>query len=135
MLRVKDMKASQIMQRPVFATTPRASVRDIATQLVVNGISGMPVAERDGTVLGIITEADILRALIEGKRLETLVAEDIMSLGPITVEVDTPVEEVMRILQEHHILRVPVTDKGKLVGIISRSDIIKSVLEPEFLTF
>ena len=127
--------ARQIMQRPVFATTPRASVRDIASQLVANGFSGMPVAERDGTVVGIVTEADILRALVEGKALETIVAADIMSDSPTTVDVETPTEEVMKLLQEHHILRVPVTERGKLVGILSRSDLIRAVLEPEFMAF
>jgi CBS domain-containing protein len=129
------IKARQIMQRPVFATTIRASVRDIASQLVGNGFSGMPVAERDGTVVGIITEADILRVLVEGKPLETLMAGSVMSSNPTTVDVDTPITEVMGILQEHHILRVPVTDRGKLIGIISRSDVIRAVLEPEFMAF
>ena len=127
--------ARQIMQRPVFATTPRASVRDIASQLVANGFSGMPVAERDGKVVGIVTEADILRALVEGKALETIAAADIMTVSPTTVDVETPAEEVMKLLQEHHFLRVPVTERGKLVGILSRSDLIRAVLEPEFMAF
>jgi CBS domain-containing protein len=129
------MKASDIMQREVLATTPRASVRDIAAQLVLNGISGMPVAERAGTVLGVITEADILESLMEGKKLEKLTAADIMSEEPITVDIETSVEEVIKILNEEGIVRVPVTEKGKLVGIISRIDVIRAVLEPEFITF
>jgi CBS domain-containing protein len=123
------------MQREVLATTPRASVRDIAAQLVLNGISGMPVAERAGTVLGVITEADILESLMEGKKLEKLTAADIMSEEPITVDIETSVEEVIKILNEEGIVRVPVTEKGKLVGIISRIDVIRAVLEPEFITF
>ncbi len=134
-VRKEPTKARQIMQRPVFATTTRASVRDIASQLVSNGFSGMPVAERDGTVVGVITEADILRALVDGRQLETLTAESIMTPTPTTVDVDSPMDQVMKLLQEHHILRVPVTDRGKLVGIISRSDIIRAVLEPEFMAF
>jgi CBS domain-containing protein len=131
----EPVKARQIMQRPVFATTTRASVRDIASQLVSNQFSGMPVAARDGTVVGVITEADILKALVDGKQLEKLTAENIMTSTPTTVDIDAPLNEVMKLLQEHHILRVPVTDGGKLVGIISRSDIIRAVLEPEFMVF
>jgi CBS domain-containing protein len=130
-----SMKAREIMQRPVLATTVRASVRDIASQLVGNGFSGMPVADRDGTVVGVITEADIIKALVDQKSLETLTAYDVMTANPTTVDVDTPVEEILKVLQEHHILRVPVTDRGKLVGIVSRSDLIKTVLEPEFMAF
>jgi CBS domain-containing protein len=132
---ITPLKARDIMQRPVLATTTRASVRDIASQLVGNGFSGMPVAERDGTVVGVVTEADIIKALVEGKPLETLTAYDIMSTNPTTVDVEAPLGEVMRLLHENQILRVPVTDRGRLVGIISRSDTIKSVLEPEFMAF
>ncbi len=129
------LTAGQIMQKPVLATTTRASARDVAAQLVRNEFSGMPVAERDGTVLGVVTEADILRVLGEAKALETLTAGDIMSEKPTTVDLQAPITEVIQILQEHHILRVPVTERGRLVGIISRSDIIRAVLEPEFLAF
>jgi CBS domain-containing protein len=132
---VTTVKAREIMQRPVLATTARASVRDIASQLVGNGFSGMPVAERDGTVVGIVTEADILKALVQGKPLETLTAYDIMSTNPTSVDVDAPLAEVMKLLHENQILRVPVTEGGKLVGIISRGDTIRSVLEPEFMAF
>ena len=129
------MKAGQIMQKPVLATTPRASVRDIALQLVTNGISGMPVVERDGTVRGIVTEADILRVQAKGKQFEALTAQDIMSANPIAVDVETPIDDVKILLMEYHILRVPVVENGKLVGIISRRDIIKAMLQPEFLIF
>lgn len=129
------MKAFEIMHRPVLATTPRASVRDVAAQIVLNNISGMPVAERDGKVLGVITEADVLEALNNGEKLEKLTTEEIMSDDPVTVETETPVEKVIQLLNEEGIVRVPVTENGKLVGIISRGDVIKAVLEPEFMTF
>ena len=123
------------MQKPVLATTSRASARDVAAQLVRNEFSGMPVTERDGTLLGVVTEADILRVLGEGKALETLTANDIMTPKPASVDVDAPLTDIISILQEHRILRVPVTERGRLVGIISRSDIIRAVLEPEFMAF
>jgi CBS domain-containing protein len=129
------LTAGQIMQKPVLATTMRASARDVAAQLVRNEFSGMPVAERDGTLMGVVTEADILRVLGEGKALETLTAADIMTEKPATVDLEAPLTEVIQILQEHRILRVPVTERGRLVGIISRSDIIRAVLEPEFMAF
>jgi CBS domain-containing protein len=129
------LKAGQIMQKPVLAVTPQASIRDIATQLVSNEISGMPVVERDGTVRGIITEADILRVQATGKQLEKLAARDIMSADPIAVDVETPIEQIKTLLMEYHILRVPVVENGKLVGIISRRDLIKAMLQPDFLFF
>ena len=129
------MIAGDMMNSPVLATTSQASVRDIATQLIVNGISGMPVTSRAGEVLGIVTEADIIDALLDGKKLETLTAQDIMSAEPVTVDVKASQEDVMKLLREEGILRVPVTDHGKVVGVISRVDVIRAVLEPEFMTF
>jgi CBS domain-containing protein len=63
------LKAKDIMEQPVIAATPQASLRDVATQLVTNEFSGMPVAASDGRVVGVITESDIIRALIQGKKL------------------------------------------------------------------
>jgi len=129
------MTAAEIMTSPVLATTSRASVRDIASKLVMNDISGMPVADRTGKVMGVITGGDILAVLTEGKKLEAMTAEDIMSKDPVTVDIGATMAEVMKLMNEEGILRVPVTNRGKLVGIISREDIIRAVLEPEFLAF
>ena len=129
------MKVGQIMQKPVLAVTPEASIRDIAIQLIGNEISGMPVVERDGTVRGIVTEADILRVQATGKQLEKLAVRDIMSADPIAVDVETPIDQIKTLLMEYHILRVPVIENGKLVGIISRRDLIRAMLQPEFLVF
>ncbi len=129
------MKAAEFMNRPVLATTAHASVRDIAAKLVENKISGMPVVDPGGTLVGIITEAAILDALIESKRLESLTAEDIMSTDLVTVDIEATMADVMEVMSREGVLRVPVTDRGALVGIISRRDIIKAVLEPEFISF
>jgi CBS domain-containing protein len=130
-----SLTAQDVMQQPVIAATPRASLRDVATQLVVNEFSGMPVADADGRVVGVITEADIVRALNEGKRLENLTAGSVMTGPPLTVDVETPIEDVMKCLEEHRIVRVPVTSQDKLVGIIARRDVIQAILEPEFMAF
>ena len=127
--------AKDIMQSPVIAATPLASLRDVATQLVSNGFSGMPVAASDGRVIGVITESDIVRTLFEGKRLENLTAGEVMTGPPITVDVQTEIEQVMKSLEDNRIVRVPVTDQDKLVGIIARRDVIRAVLEPEFIAF
>lgn len=129
------LTAKEIMQSPVIAATPQASLRDLAVRLVNNEFSGMPVAAPDGRVVGVITEADIIRALIEGKRLENLTAAEVMSGPAVTVDVKTSLEETMKCLQEHKIVRVPVIADGKLVGIIARRDVLRAVLEPEFMVF
>jgi len=129
------MNAGDIMHKPVLATTPQALIRDIAIKLIENRITGMPVTDREGTVLGVITEADILLALMERKNLETLTAQDIMSKDLVTVDFETSLEEVMEVLHDEGVLRVPVTDHGKVVGIVSRADVIRAMLDREFITF
>ena len=130
-----SVTAKEIMQSPVIAATPRASLRDLASRLVTNEFSGMPVADLDGRVVGVITEADIIRALLQGKHLENLTAGQVMTGPALTVDAKTPIEEVMKCLVEHNIVRVPVTADGKLVGIIARRDLIRALIEPEFMVF
>ncbi len=131
-----SMNVGKVMSRPVLATTERASVRDIASQLVRAGISGMPVADTEGNIVGIITEYDILKAILGNKQLDSLKASEIMQKETITLEVETDISEALKIFQEKHIVRVPVTENGKLVGILSRIDALKGFLEePEFMLF
>ena len=103
--------------------------------MVTNEISGMPVADPDGRVVGVITEADIIRALLDGKRLENLTAGQVMNGPALTVDAKAPREEVMNCLIEHKIVRVPVTAEGKLVGIIARRDLFRALIEPRFMVF
>jgi predicted transcriptional regulator len=130
------MTVGQVMSRPVLATTVNTSVRDIASQLVAAGITGMPVADRDGTVTGVVTEYDVVDALVAGKRLETLKACDVMSKAAITLDVAADLAEALKLFKEKHIIRIPITEGGKLVGILARTDALRGILEePEFLMF
>jgi CBS domain-containing protein len=131
-----NMNVGQVMNRPVIATTVNASARDIASQLVAAGISSIPVADRVGTVVGVVTEYDVVDALVAGERLEGLKACEIMSTQPITLDVSADLGEALKLFKERHILRIPVTGRGKLVGILSLTDVLRGVLDkPEFLMF
>lgn len=130
-----DMKARDIMNRPVVAASSTTTVRDVAIQMLMGGYSGLPITDHDGTVIGIVTEHDAVRALRSGKPLETTRAEEIMSREPVTVDVGASVDDVMELLDTKRIVRVPVTEEGKLVGVISRPDVLRAFLEPKFMTF
>ena len=131
-----SMNVGQVMSRPVLATTERASVQDIASQLVRAGISGMPVADADGNIVGIITEYDIVNAILDDRKLDSLKASELMHKEIITLDVEADISEALKIFKEKHIVRVPVTENGKLVGILSRIDALKGILEePEFMFF
>ena len=129
------MKSRDVMNRPVVAAATTTTARDVAIQMLMGGYSGMPVTGPDGDVIGIITELDLIRALRAGKPLDSTRTEDIMTRDVITVDVEAPVEEVMEIMDSHRIVRVPVTEDGKLVGVISRPDILRGFIEPKFWTF
>jgi CBS domain-containing protein len=129
------MKAGDIMMQPAVAATTSTSVRDAAIQMMLGGFSGMPVASRDGLLLGVVTEFDVIKAVREGRLSESTRVDEIMSKDVISVDVDASVDEVIEILTTAHIVRVPVTEKGKLVGIIARPDILKVVVEPNFMEF
>jgi CBS domain-containing protein len=121
-------------------------LKDVAEAMARRGISGVPVLDQNRAVAGVISERDFLNAFgPEGAKsfMEVLAtclagtgciavtarkqkAAEIMTTPPICVGEETPVSEIARIFDEKHINRVPVTDRnGKLVGIVSRADIVR----------
>lgn len=128
-------KARDLMTRPVVSARKNASARDISFQLLTGLYSGMPVTDDDGKVIGMVTEFDILAQIEKGKELTKLTAGDIMTKNVLTVDVNTPVEEIIKIVLDKNVIRLPVTEKGKLVGVIARCDILKNYIEPEFVTY
>jgi predicted transcriptional regulator len=132
---MKDLKALDVMVRPVVAARKNAPVRDVVFQFLNGFYSGMPVTDDEGSVIGVITELDILEAVLAGKELVKITAGDIMTPKPATVDVDTPLTDVVKIMKEKNIIRLPVTEEGKLVGIVARCDILTTLIEPEFVTY
>lgn len=127
--------AGDLMNRPVVAASKTTTARDLAIQMFLGGFSGMPITDRDGKIVGLVTEFDIIHAARQGKALATTTAQDIMTYDVISVDVNVPIEEVVAILEQERILRVPVTEEGRLVGVISRPDVLRWLVEPNFMTF
>lgn len=132
---MKNLKACDVMVRPVVSAKRTASARDVALQLLNGLYSGMPVTDGEGRVIGIITELDLLNAVMNGKELVKTTAEEIMTRDPTTVDLDTPLDEVVSIMKEKGIIRLPITAEGRLVGVIARCDVLKSLIEPEFVSY
>src|SRR5690242_18767869 len=107
------MFARDIMTRNVYTTTPEVSVRDAARILAERHISGMPVLNRAGDIIGMCTEADVISK--QGEQVQ-----DIMSTEIIAVDEETPVGEIAQLLSHRKIKRVPVLREGRLVGLVSR---------------
>ena len=119
------MIARDIMTRKVYTTCAEASVQEVAQLLSRKNISGVPVLDKDGKMIGIVTEADIIGKVDR----EGLRAADIMSPEIIAVDEETRVGEIAMLLTEHRIKRVPVVQHGKLVGIVCRADIVHAVAQ------
>ena len=147
------MKAHQIMSRDVVTVTPAMPVRDIAALMTEKRISGVPVVSADGTVVGIVSESDLLRRAEIGTvpprkwwlnffsdpdalarqytKTHGLRAENVMTHPVISVGEDADLSEIARTLDEHKVKRLPVLQDGKLVGIISRADIVRALSQTE----
>jgi CBS domain-containing protein len=117
--------ARDIMTRKVATIHPGASVQEAAQLLDQRRISGAPVVDADDKIIGIITEADIISKVDR----EGLRVADIMSHNVIAVSEETPVSEIAALLTERKIKRVPVVENEKLVGIVSRADIVHAVAQ------
>lgn len=128
------MLAKEIMNKIVTAASRKTNGRELSVKLLSGMYSGLPVVD-GGRVVGVVTEFDLLNAVKEGKDLQKILAEDIMTKEPICVAENTHVDEIIRIMTEQKIIRVPVVRKGNLIGVISRCDILNSLIQPEFVTF
>jgi len=117
--------ASDIMTRKVHTIHPGASAQEAARLLSQEHISGAPVVDANGRVIGIVTEADIISKVDR----EGLCVADIMSHDVIAVGEETAVSEIAMLFAERNIKRVPVLHNGKLVGIVSRADIVHAVAQ------
>jgi CBS domain-containing protein len=112
------VKVKDIMSRPVVHAHSELPIGDLAELLSKKQISAVPITDDSGAVVGLVSEYDLISR--QGK-----VAGDIMSRGVISVSEDADVEDVRFLLIERRIRRVPVFNGTELVGIVSRSDIVR----------
>jgi len=121
------LKAKDVMTKDVITISPDATLADAIELLVAKEISGMPVVDADEKVIGIISEKDILNFAFSGNLRNTKVKEA-MSKEVYSFSSDTDIDKISLCLSENKFRRVPIIDNGKLVGIVSRRDIIRVLL-------
>jgi CBS domain-containing protein len=129
------MEVSDVMTTNLVAAREGTTAREIGTKLLIGNFNGLPVINSSIKVLGIVTAVDILRAIRQGKNLDSIRAVDIMTRNPVVVKQDTEIKEVIDIILEKAIILVPViSDQQRLVGVVSRLDILRQNLNEKFLT-
>jgi CBS domain-containing protein len=143
------MKAGDIMTRRVVSVVPEATVLEAIRLMLQNHISGLPVIDASGKLVGVVTEGDFLRRAETGTQtkrsrwLELLVgprklAEDyvqshartvaeVMTPDPVTVTEDTALEDVVRVMERHRIKRLPVVRGKAVIGIVSRANLMHAL--------
>jgi len=114
------MIAKEIMTKDVITVTPTTTIRNLAMILIKNQISGAPVAGRNGRIVGVVSEADIVAK--KGKDVKA-----IMSKKVISVKEETSVEKIAQLMTTHKIKRIPVMRGDEVVGIVSRADIVSAI--------
>jgi CBS domain-containing protein len=147
------MKVEDVMAREVTTVSPETSLKDVATVLAGQGISGLPVVDGSGKLVGVISEADILmkeRApaskrggvlgwLLEPSdpqaeaKLDARSAGQAMTSPAITIGPGERVSAAAALMVERGINRLPVVDTGKLVGIVTRADLVRAFLRDDAL--
>jgi CBS domain-containing protein len=125
------------MSPQVVVAKENTNAEQISARLLAGEFNGVPVVDDNGAVIGIVTALDILKALQGGKKkLNEMLARDIMTPNPSVVKKDTPIEEIIRILVEKEIVLVPVVEdnNNKLIGVVARLDILREKLNEGFIT-
>ncbi len=140
------MRAADVMRHRVITTTPDATVAEAARIMLEHKVSGLPVVDVKGAIVGIVTEGDFLRRTelgTERKRphwLEFVLGpgrlagdyahthgrriSEVMTEKPVTADPSMPLESLVGLMEKHRIKRIPVVEHGKIVGIVSRADLL-----------
>jgi len=141
------VKARDVMVSHVITVGPELDVKAVANTLVANGISAVPVVAIDGSIVGIVSEGDLMRRAVSGAKrsrwLETFSsaeqlmadfvkvhgrkAKDVMTRQVISISPDTSLQEIANLLEKNGIKRVPVIENGRLVGIVSRANLVQAL--------
>ena len=143
------MRAHQIMTRKVITVGPDCSIADAANLMLRNHISGLPVLDKVGDLIGIVSEGDFLRRseigtqrkrpswlqflTSTGRLADEFVDErgrkigDVMTRDPVTVFDDTPLDEMVALMESKGVKRLPVMRSGKMVGIVTRANLLQAV--------
>lgn len=120
----KTLTVGQLMQDAVTTCTPRTDGSTIASMMTRRNFGSLPVVESDGTLVGIVSEYDLLQAMIEGRDLRKILATEIMSAHPVSVTEDQTLAQVADLFQDRYMARVPVVRNKKLVGVLARRDLL-----------
>jgi len=122
------LKAKDIMTKQVVCIRKDTPIFEAIRMMANNNITGIPVIDDDSTLVGMLSEQDVLRLLHTYDDEKDRTVNDFMTQPAIHFEENEPLLDVCYCLRDNSIRRVPITSNGKITGVISRSDILKRIL-------
>ena len=144
-----SMKARDIMTLEIVSVSPDVSILEAVRLMLQNWISGLPVVDRQGMLVGVVTEGDFLRRAETGTQrkrarwIEFFVGPgesaheyvhthgrkvaDVMTPTPITITEDTPLDDIVSLMEQSRVKRLPVVRQGRVVGIVSRANLLHAL--------
>jgi CBS domain-containing protein len=122
------LTAGAIMTTHLTTVRPDASIEEAIEMLLSQSISGLPVVDDDGRLVGVITEFALL-AVTYDKRVKNHTVSQHMTREVITVDVNDPVSRIADLCIVHRVRRVPVMESGRLIGVIARRDVLRALVE------
>jgi CBS domain-containing protein len=135
------VRIHRVMTTDVATVMPQTPLRDVASLFTVHGISGAPVVDAAGRVLGVVSEADVMRVaggdvrprsrLTRRPRHARGTAGAEMTSPPVTITPDRTVADAAALMLERRINRLPVVIDGRLVGIVTRADLVRAFLQSD----
>jgi len=148
------LTARDIMTREIITITDDSTVKELARLLAIHQISGVPVIDDKGKLVGVVTESDLIfqtkklhiptvitildsvfylenpdKMGEEMKKMVGAKVKDILTSSPLTVNEDTPLDEIATMMAEKNVHTLPVVNKETLVGVIGKKDIIRTLIE------
>jgi CBS domain-containing protein len=143
------MRAHQVMTRPVITVTPETTIVDAANLMLQRHVSGLPVVDGGGKLVGVVSEGDFIRRseigtgrrrgrwlrfiLGPGKSASDFVHEhghkvgEVMTKSPLTITEDTALQEIVALMEKNNVKRLPVVRGDEMVGIVSRANLLQAV--------
>jgi len=118
-----------VMNGQVITVGPDTALLDVAREIAAHGIGAVPVVDADEHLLGLVSTSDVVGILLESQSLDNKTARDAMSAEPPAIDEFATAEEAIEVLRNALIRHLPVTREGRLVGLVTASDLIRHLLK------
>ena len=123
------LKAKDMMTKNVISVKKDIHIYEALEILADHNISGIPVVREDMITVGVLSEKDMIRLVHHPEELDDKTVDDFMTQPAVHFDEEESFDDICDCLEEHYFRRVPITSEGRLVGLISRSDVIKYILK------